>query len=290
MQRLTSIQTPGSSTRSPYRITYWRTGLLLCLAFVMSFTSLSTDISGPCNETATPVPLKNPSSSAAAIGPSAHPAPDISLHFRHVAGAQELQLFTTSYTNRFGEPFTVNRFKYYISHILVIDADNKKHPLSDKIYLIDEADSLSKHLTFPAPAATARYLCFTIGVDSMYNVSGVQSGDLDPYKGMFWTWNSGYIFAKLEGKSDSSHAPAHYFTWDIGGYKQPNAAYRNITLPLPGEIPASTSTSFTILADVLKWFDGVTPLRIAQQPQCHQPGKLALQLADNYATMFSIAP
>jgi hypothetical protein len=211
-----------------------------------------------------------------------------SLHFRHVAGTQELQLFTTSYTNRFGEPFTVNRFKYYLSHISVIDAVNQKHPLSDKIYLIDEADSLSKHLNFPAPVVAARYLCFTIGVDSIYNVSGVQSGDLDPYKGMFWTWNSGYIFAKLEGKSDSSHAPAHYFTWDIGGFKQPYPAYRTITLPLA--LPASTSASCTILADVLKWFDGASPLSIAQQPQCHQPGKLALQLADNYATMFSVAP
>ena len=43
-----------------------------------------------------------------------------------------------------------------------------------------------------------------------------------------------------------------------------------------------------IVADILKWFDGVHPLKISQSPTCHQAGKLAMQLADNYSTMFSI--
>jgi hypothetical protein len=32
---------------------------------------------------------------------------------------------------------------------------------------------------------------FLLGVDSLKNVSGIQTGALDPAKGMFWTWNTG---------------------------------------------------------------------------------------------------
>ena len=51
--------------------------------------------------------------------------------------------------------------------------------------------------------------------------------------GMFWTWNSGYIYARLEGQSDSAKAPAHRFTWDIGGYKAAANAAREIVLAIP---------------------------------------------------------
>lgn len=37
------------------------------------------------------------------------------------------------------------------------------------------------------------------GVDSLLQVSGVQSGALDPLKGMYWTWQTGYIQFKMEG-------------------------------------------------------------------------------------------
>jgi hypothetical protein len=49
---------------------------------------------------------------------------------------------------------------------------------------------------------------FLLGVDSARNVSGIQTGALDPARGMFWTWNSGYVMAKIEGSSPSAHVPA----------------------------------------------------------------------------------
>jgi hypothetical protein len=137
-------------------------------------------------------------------------------------------------------------------------------------------------ITLPTEPRTFTSISFDIGVDSLTNTGPVKTGDLDPMLGMFWTWNTGYIYARLEGESDSAHAPAHRFTWDVGGYR-PNAK-RTIALPLDNKKPI---TDIEITADLLKWFDGSHPIHLSQHPICHQPGDLAMQLADNYSTMFT---
>lgn len=214
-----------------------------------------------------------------------HAPRSLTIQFKHKMGNRELQLFNESYVSPFGEPVTITRFKYYLSHVSLTGADQKETALSDKTFLIDESEPGSKTLTFQTSVTTPRSLSFVIGVDSVLNVSGVQTGSLDPLNGMFWTWNSGYIFARLEGKSDSSHAPAHLVNWDVGGFKTPFNASRKITL----DLSHATGPVITVEADLLKWFNGTHSIHIAQAPLCHQPGRLAMQLADNYSRMFSIA-
>jgi hypothetical protein len=211
------------------------------------------------------------------------PASTITIQFRHTMGDRELQLFTETYTNPFGEPITINRFKYYISHISITGAGQIEKELSSKTFLIDEAAPGSKMLSFTTDITTPQTLSFVIGVDSALNVSGVQTGSLDPLNGMFWTWNSGYIFAKLEGKSDSSKAPAHSVQYDVGGFRTNNNAMRKVQLTL-----SNGATKYVIDADLLKWFSGKHAIKVAQSPLCHQPGVLAMKLADNYANMFTI--
>jgi len=211
----------------------------------------------------------------------------ITIHFKHWVGNKEMKLFDETYLNSFGEPFVISKFRYYISHISFTDAGNNEIILQNNYYLINEDDSLSKIISLPA-AAGIKSISFMVGVDSIKNTGSVQTGALDPMNGMFWTWNSGYIFAKLEGQSDSSHAPAHSFTWDVGGFRQHENAVRKIKLTLG----KGTTTADTVIvnADVLKWFDAAHVLKISQSPVCHQPGKLAMQIADNYSAMFSVAP
>jgi hypothetical protein len=209
------------------------------------------------------------------------------IQFKHWAGSKELQLFEETYTNSFGEPFVISKFKYYVSHIAVTDINNNETILPNSYYLVNEEDSLSKIIQLPVAVALSS-ISFIVGVDSARNVSGVQTGSLDPVNAMFWTWNSGYVFAKLEGQSDASTAPAHSFSWHVGGFRQKENANRKITLQL-NKIKHKDA-AIVINADILKWFDAVHPLKIAGSPICHQPGTLAMQIADNYSAMFSIAP
>lgn len=214
------------------------------------------------------------------------------IRFQNEVGNRPLSLSTESYTNRFGESFTIRQFKYYVSNIQIIGKDGEQL-LLDEPHLVDQGDSSSLILHLSSNISGIQSIRFAVGVDSLANVSGVQTGDLDPMLGMFWTWNTGYINARLEGESDSAHAPAHRFTWDIGGYKGNRNTFRFITLALPERsLPEHNEQSrdslLCIRADLLQWFDGSRPIRITQAPICHEPGPLAMQIADNYSTMFSV--
>ncbi|MEO6314866.1 MAG: MbnP family protein [Chitinophagaceae bacterium] len=210
-----------------------------------------------------------------------------SIKLKHWVGNKEMKLFDETYTNPFGEPFIISKFRYYISAISLTDNNQVETSLAGRYFLVNEADTLSKtiELLTVAPVAT---ISFVLGVDSATNTGGVQTGGLDPANGMFWTWNSGYIFAKLEGQSDVSPAPAHSFTWDVGGFRHGQNALRKVTLVLNKN--GTARSSFVVNADVLQWFNAVHPLKIAQSPVCHQPGELAKKIADNYSAMFSVAP
>jgi hypothetical protein len=221
------------------------------------------------------------------------------IRFRNCVGNRPLSLAGELYSNSFGEPFSVQQFKYYVSGIRVGDGSDRGRGgvggseggevILKDAHLVDEGDSSSLVLNLSTTLEKVRRISLVVGVDSLANTGGVQGGDLDPMLGMFWAWNTGYVYARLEGESDSAHAPAHRFTWDIGGYKDPSNALRTVTLALGGDGGGSRE-AITITADILKWFDGKSPVHLASSPVCHQPGALAMRIADNYSTMFSVAP
>jgi len=211
----------------------------------------------------------------------------IVIEFKHKVGEKLLKLSEENYINAWGEPFVVNKFRYYVSRLTLIDDNSDQIELKGAYHLVDEADSTTKIITLTSSLPNITAVQFVIGIDSVKNVSGVQTGDLDPMKGMFWTWNTGYVFAKLEGTSDSSHALAHYFTYDVGGFRSKESALRKIVLPTKHSNTLSLH-HLTINVDINKWFQSKHDIRIRQSPVCHQPGELAMQLADNYSTMFSV--
>jgi hypothetical protein len=102
-----------------------------------------------------------------------------------------------------GESIQVYKMKFYISGLKGINIKGDTMVLSKEHFLIDAADTSSQIIKIPAHSL--QYLIFTIGVDSIKNISGIQNGVLDPVKGMFWTWNSGYIMAKMEGISNQAY-------------------------------------------------------------------------------------
>jgi hypothetical protein len=222
----------------------------------------------------------------------------IHLLFKNMAGDSTLQT-GVGYTNAFGEPLTVRAFKYYISNIQLLYADSGIYKINLAPHLVNETDSTTKQFSFKAPEGTIRSIYFLLGVDSVINTMGVQTGDLDPAKGMYWVWNTGYIMAKLEGTSAVAKSPGRQFTYDIGGYKSGENAARQITLSVSSR-PADVSRSgvfyqdtsvvknIIIKADILKWFQGTNDIMIGEQPMCHEPGTLAMKVADNYQHMFTI--
>lgn len=202
-----------------------------------------------------------------------------------------VQLNTTTYKNSFAEEYTVSKFKYYISHISLagvagIIKDDESY------YLIDESKADALHFSFPVNTGTYTSLSFMPGVDSLRNVSGAQTGALDPLNDMFWTWNSGYVMVKMEGNSPQSTMVNNKIEFHIGGFSGLYNVLKNISLNFsPGKalyIQEGKTSEIIIEADIDTWWQQPYDLKITEHPVCTNPGPLAKKIADNYSKMFSI--
>ena len=103
------------------------------------------------------------------------------------------------------------------------------------------------------------------------------AGDLDPIKGMYWAWQSGYINMKIEGKSPSCKTRKNEFQFHLGGYLQPNYAMRKV------EINYNSNNNVNIGIDLKEFFSNI---KLSQMNSVMIPGKPAMELADVSVKMF----
>ncbi len=208
------------------------------------------------------------------------------LRFHVMANNKALVLADSSYTNAFNESYNISRLKFYISNINT--AGNQLKEYNKEIYLLENGitDSVWANVL---PGAYHK-LYFTVGVDSALNNSGAQEGVLDPLNGMFWTWNSGYIFFKMEGYSNASTADLQRIEHHIGGYRSPFNAARLIELNLPASLIVTEGSSSTIdiKLNLDNYWNGLHSIKIAEQALIMSPGNQASKIADNFQNMFSI--
>ncbi len=213
-------------------------------------------------------------------------AADFTLRFKNTANGNSLVLLDSTYKNTFGESYQVTKLKYYISNIhLTGKQSNYK---SKEVFLLNAAGSDSA--TFQLKPGIYTELRFMLGVDSILNCSGAQDGALDPLNGMFWTWNSGYVYFKMEGYSTSSTADLQRIEHHIGGYRGINKADRQIELTLkePIVIKDGDTKAIFIQVDLDKYWQGKSDIKIAENALIMFPGELAKKSADNFSGMFSI--
>jgi hypothetical protein len=218
---------------------------------------------------------------------------DLSIKFRAVVDNQPL-IFGNAYTNVWGEEYTVSVFRFYVSNIKLINTSSGKayDVNKDEYFLVNFADSNSTLLKLKAVPFTYDRINFLLGVDSIRNVSGAQTGALDPLKGMFWTWNSGYIMAKLEGNSPFSTQVNNAFEYHVGGFSGPDNVLKQVPLQFPGAqnvtFQADKSSHLIITANVNDWFHGANDLKISVNPVSMVPGPLSRRISENYFKMFTI--
>jgi hypothetical protein len=212
----------------------------------------------------------------------------LTINFKHYAGNELLKLDSSIYKNEAGQSFSVTNFKYYVGNFRLKRIDGTEYISSD-YYLIKEDDEQSKQIVLNNIPEGEYVSCnFSIGVDSAHNCSGAQSGALDPANGMFWAWNTGYIFMKLEGKSPASKLAGHTFEFHIGGYKFPNNCIRNVNLETNKLIIAADNTaSMEIKTDVLEIMKSPVTIDLSNLSSVTDFHN-ATTVADNYKDMFSI--
>ena len=211
------------------------------------------------------------------------------VRFENKVGANALVLNWNNYTNN-TDTFTVSTFNYYISNVKITATDNTVYTETESYHLVKADDAGSLQFTLPnVPTKSYSSITFMIGVDSTRNVSGAQTGALDPNNGHFWSWNSGYIMAKLEGTSPQSTATGNMVVFHVGGFSGANSSLKTVTLPLTTNANVSTSTTPQVFlkADLAEWF-APNSVSFGTLNTIHMPGANAKMIADNYVNMFSV--
>lgn len=215
----------------------------------------------------------------------------LKISFRNTVKGIPIVLGTGNYTNGFGEQYVLTKFKYYISNVSVSNIDAVSSE-TNSYHLIDEAKPASLSFSFPVKIDSYVSLKLLLGVDSLRNVSGAQTGALDPLNDMFWTWNSGYIMAKLEGNSPQSTVVNNKVEYHIGGFSGSNNALKNLTLTFPVgkilDIREGKTSEIFIDADIDTWWQNPNDLRISTDPVIATPSAMAKKIADNYSKMLQV--
>lgn len=207
----------------------------------------------------------------------------------HKVGTKQLILDDSTYTNA-NDTFTVALLKYYLSNFQLKNMNSGNWlSINNSYVLVDASDANSTSFTLSdVPEGDYTELKFLIGIDSTRNVSGAQDGALDPAKGMFWSWNMGYIFLKLEGNSPA--APSGY-RYHVGGFSGTNNAIREINPSLGGDYieVSDHDPEVHLMVDVAELFINPHTIDIGTFIKVvHMPGTAADSLADNYASMIKV--
>ena len=97
----------------------------------------------------------------------------VTINFNNKAGSESLQLNIGNYLNANGDSFNVSKFKYYISNIVLKNADGTTFVEPECYHLIDNRKGNKYSLILDSvPVGPYNGISFILGVDSTRNTSG----------------------------------------------------------------------------------------------------------------------
>lgn len=189
-----------------------------------------------------------------------------------------------------GDTLTYTTFKHYISNIRLKKADGSYWTAPKSYHLMNAADTTTLKVHF-TNVPTGEYVAMelTLGVDSAANVSGAQSGDLDPINEMFWSWNSGYIMIKAEGTSPQSGTGN--FAYHLGGFSGDNSTVSVRELQFPSAQTVTINQTdvpvIHVLANPARLFHSYGS--VSNGEDIHMPGAAAAQMAEDFNSWVRIS-
>ncbi len=154
--------------------------------------------------------------------PSAHAASRIRLSLEWYWG-DSLLATEKIVSDTAGQQYVWEQCRIYLSGLQA--CSKKEHmPLQPDVLLLGTEDDSVQ--SWEIPLQGVEKISGLIGIDSSMQVSGVYEGSLDPGKGMYWTWQAGYIHIKLEGKRQNASGRWIPFRYHLGGYRSPYSTLR----------------------------------------------------------------
>jgi len=154
----------------------------------------------------------------------------------------------------------IDKLRWYVS----LPPAGKK---GSKAWLLDLADSASLDQQMSRPVNNKISLLF--GIDSTIQVGGVGTGALDPLRGMYWTWQTGYVQWKMEGaiRVDGVESPLELHLGGFDGVTKSQSMLSDYLIyPTTNSVIAQWDIS-PFLAEVVrrKKFGVMSPSPIARE-------------------------
>lgn len=235
-----------------------------------------------------------------------------SIEFDHIVGEETFGLEPRTYTNAKSEKFRITELRYFISNIKLFNEDGSIYtvPQEESYFLINAADRHSRFTKVDVPEGNYDKIQFILGVDSLRSAMPVEKRtgvlSFNPENGhdgsnMYWGWNSGYIFFKLEGycdqiSDDQSGDPTgnkrfRYHIGGFGGYSTPTINnIKEITIDLKNagiaQVRNGLRSNVHLFVDLMKVFNGPNTFSIAEHPTV-MFSTFSTHIADNFPTMFN---
>ena len=235
------------------------------------------------------------------VSPITKKGGSVILNIDNVIGNQNLE-YDKTYSIASGEKYTIKKLKYYISNIQFMKSDGSVTTVQQdsSYFLVDESNSTSMILSLPQ-VEIGKYLAIRlmIGVDSAKSMAPLEKrrGVLDMSglgQDMYWTWNQGYIFFKMEGIYTDFSGKNDDYTYHIGGFGNNGSSLNNIkviTIPLGStecEVSEDKKLTINLIADISKVFNGKKEITIVDHPIITF-SPFSIDIADNYSEMMSFS-
>lgn len=185
----------------------------------------------------------------------------IILQLRHIWGQGTIEATTTP----------VSKAQFYVHNLSITQLGKTLLSVRNPQLFNALTDSLFS-TTLTIADTSEIQIRFTIGLPDSVLQNGIGDGVLDPLNGMFWTWQTGYVFVKCEATLNQQK-----YSYHIGGMAPSPDARRTFTARL--RVPTDAKK----MDWLVNWQQLIAPSGHNSLPAtCHAPGPLAMQLADRF--------
>jgi hypothetical protein len=206
----------------------------------------------------------------------------LKIHFVHLTSANSMLQLDSGFVFNQKDSVVIHSLRYYISDIKLFQNNVEVYGETNGYHLIDLSDPASLNIELKLiKGIVYDEISFNLGIDSATNTAGALGGALDPSKGMYWSWQSGYINLKIEGKSNLCPQFGHQFQYHLGGYLYPNLAIQNIRLKANRKLGSELNIAF----DLEQW---LLQLPLTVQQHIMSPSKNAVQISIAAAKVFKV--
>lgn len=201
----------------------------------------------------------------------------IAFHFKPLCQNNDLLPKQAFYSGSQNDSIRIFVFRFYISNVVFLSKSKPVYETQDTYFLMDFTDtvSLKRQLQIPKDCNFDE-IRFLLGIDTKTNDAGIGADELDPVKGMYWAWQSGYINMKLEGERIKDHKT---FEFHLGGFLEPFLSCRSIS------VRPQSQDDITVYVDVAALLNGIS---LDEIHAVMSPGEKSMMLSDKAVSMFRL--